>query len=53
MPINHGHLQTIREPDARGLADLVAPAILEHPQHDHHNHGENDHAGRKRTLFDQ
>jgi hypothetical protein len=52
MPIDHGHLQTVGKPDARGFADLVAPAILQHAQYDHDDYGKNDHARRESSLFD-
>jgi len=52
MPIHHGHLQAIRKPYAGCFADLIAPAILQHAQDNHHHNGKNDHAGRKSPLFD-
>ena len=36
-----------------GFADLVAPAVLQHPQHNHHDHGENDDDRRELALFDR
>jgi hypothetical protein len=42
MPVDHGHLQAVGKPDAGCFADLIAPAVLEHSQNDHHDHGKND-----------
>ena len=52
MPVDHGHLQAVGKPDACGFADLVAPAVLQHSQNDHHDHGKNDDDRRELALFD-
>ena len=52
MPVDHGHLQAVRQADAGGFADLIAPAVLQRREHDHHDRGENHHGRCESPLFD-
>ena len=51
MPVDHGHLEAIREAVAGSFADLVTQSILHRGEHDHHDRGQDNHGIRESPFF--
>ena len=52
MPVDHGHLEAIRKPDAGGFTDLIAPPKLQCRKNNYNSRREYDHDRGKRSLFE-